>query len=193
MRPQILPTCRAAQRTRILLGMKRLLEIALFLCLSLAMAAQTPSSYRIKSWKTGTAQAEAQTLKIALSATERVYSKSINDASGHPLYRLLVEPAAFIGPGDGVVAWHVYLTTANSNDNLLLPSKSLQQEEYEGPDYLWWFYPGNNRLVPIDATRVAQVEGSYVTLKAEDVKVNGLGQLENMQLTIIFSNTPPEG
>lgn len=92
-----------------------------------------------------------------------------------------------------MAAWHVYLTTLNSNDNLLLPSNSVQQEEYEGPDYLWWFYPGKNRLVPMDATRVVQVEGSYVILKAQDVRLNGLGQLETMRLTITFSNTPPAG
>lgn len=181
------------KRTRILVGVKRLLEIALLLCLPVVMAAQTPSNYRIKSWKTGTAQAEPQTLNITLSAADRTHSKIINDASGHPLYRLLVQPAAFIGPGDGVAAWHVYLTTLNSNDNLLLPSNSVQQEEYEGPDYLWWFYPGKNRLVPMDATRVVQVEGSYVILKAQDVRLNGLGQLETMRLTITFSNTPPAG
>ena len=181
------------KRTRILVGVKRLLAIALLLCLPVMMAAQAPSNYRIKSWKTGTAQAEPQTLNISLSGGDRAYSKIINDGSGHPLYRLLVQAAAFIGPGDGVAAWHVYLTTLNSNDNLLLPSNSVQQEEYEGPDYLWWFYPGKNRLVAMDATRVVQVEGSYVTLKAQEVKLNGLGQVENMQLTITFSNTPPAG
>jgi hypothetical protein len=108
-----------------------------------------------------------------------------------PLYRLLVRPVAFIGPGDGIVAWHVYLTTLDSNHNLLTPSDSLEQEEYATPDYLWWFYPGKNRLVPIDATRAVQLQGSYLLLKATDVKVNDAGQLEGMQLNITFTNTPP--
>lgn len=154
------------------------------------MAAQTPS-YHIKSWKTGSAQAEPQTLNISLSASDRTYSKVIHDVAGQPLYRLLVRPVAFIGPGDGIVAWHVYLTTLDSQENLLLPSNSLEQEEYEGPDYLWWFYPGKTRLVPIDAARMVQVEGSYVQLKAEDVRLGGSDQIESMRLTITFSNAPP--
>ena len=170
--------------------MKILLSAALFL-FSGALAAQSPPSLSIKSWKTGTAQARPQTLNLSLSAANRSYDANINDVSGQPLYRLLVRPAAFIGPGDGIVAWHVYLTGLNSSDNLLLPSDSLEQEEYEGPDYLWWFYPGKNRLAPMDATRVVQVQNSFVTLKASGVKVNGSGQLEAMQLTVTFSNTAP--
>ena len=184
------PACFAARRTRILIGVKRILVIALFLSLPVGMAAQTPT-YRIKSWKTGSAQAEPQTLNISLSASDRTYSKVINDVSGQPLYRLLVRPAAFIGPGDGIIAWHVYLTTLDSQENLLVPSNSLEQEEYEGPDYLWWFYPGKTRLVPIDAARIVQVEGSYVQLKAEDVRLGGGDQLESMRLTITFSTAPP--
>lgn len=172
--------------------MKILLSAALFL-FSGALAAQTPPSLSIKSWKTGTAQARPQTLNISLSAANRAYDATINDVSGQPLYRLLVRPAAFIGPGDGIVAWHVYLTELNSSDNLLLPSNSLEQEEYEGPDYLWWFYPEKNRLVPMDATRVVQVAGFYVTLKASGVKFNGSGQLEAMQLRVTFSSTAPAG
>ncbi|MGE5204852.1 MAG: hypothetical protein ACM3PW_04500 [Chlamydiota bacterium] len=172
--------------------MKTIFAVSLIALSSLLARAQAAPSYTIKSWKTGTAHAEPQTLHVALSTADRTYRKVINDAGGRPLYRLLVEPVAFIGPGDGIVAWHVYLTTVDSNQNLLLPSNSLEQEEYERPDYLWWFYPGKNLFAPIDAPRVVQLQGSYVRLQAEDVKVNGSGQLEGMQLTITFSNTPPQ-
>lgn len=178
-------------RTGILVFVKPIPAIALLLFWPFMATAQTPSSYSIKSWKAGTAQAEAQTLNISLSREKRTYHQIINDISGHALYRLLVRPAVFVGPGDGIVAWHVFLTTLDADDNLLLPANSLEQEEYEGPDYLWWFYPGQNRLVPIEAKRVIQVEGSYVALKAGDIKVNDEGQLESMQLTITFSATPP--
>lgn len=166
--------------------------LASLLALSSLLAAQNWPSYTIKSWKTGNAQAQAQTLEINLSQAEPKYRKVINDTSGQPLYDLQVKPAAFIGPGDGIVSWHVYLTTPGSKDNLLIPSDSLEQEQYREPDYLWWFYPGNNTLVPMGATRVVQVEGSYVVLKAADVRVNGAGQLEGMKLTVSFSDTPPE-
>lgn len=155
------------------------------------LAAQELPTYTIKSWKTGSAQSQPQTVDIHLSKSEPAYEKVINDVSGNRLYDLQVKPAAFIGPGDGIVAWHVYLTTPGSKENLLIPSNSLEQEQYREPDYLWWFYPGNNTLAPIEAMRVVQVEGSYVTLKATDVKVNGSGQLEEMMLTVTFSNTPP--
>lgn len=176
----------------ILKHVKTIFAVSLIALSSLLARAQAAPSYTIKSWKTGTAHAEPQTLHVALSTADRTYRKVINDAGGRPLYRLLVEPVAFIGPGDGIVAWHVYLTTVDSNQNLLLPSNSLEQEEYERPDYLWWFYPGKNLFAPIDAPRVVQLQGSYVRLQAEDVKVNGSGQLEGMQLTITFSNTPPQ-
>jgi hypothetical protein len=170
---------------------KRLFAVALVLVLSVIAAAQVPSSYRIKSWKQGTAQVEPQTLTISLSKANPAYSKLINDVSGHPLCRLLVQPAAFVGPGDGIVAWHVYLTTPESNDNLLLPSNSLEQEEYETADYLWWFYPGQNRFVPMEAARVIQVENFYVLLEAEHVKLDGTGRLESMELAVRMSNVPP--
>lgn len=169
---------------------KTLLAASL-VALSGLLVAQPSPKYAIKSWKAGNAQAEPQTLNISLSTRDRVYQKTINDLSGHPLYRLLVRPVVFIGPGDGIVAWHVYLTTLDSNQNLLTPSDSLEQEEYETPDYLWWFYPGKNRLVPIDAPRAVQLQASYVLLKATDVKVNDAGQLEGMRLDITFANTPP--
>jgi hypothetical protein len=184
-------TCFPADRTGILVAVKHFLTVTLLMFSPIMAAAQTPSICRIKSWKKGTAQADAQTLQIALSTTNRTYRKIINDVSGHPLYRLLVQPAGFIGVADGVVAWHVYLTSLDSSENLLLPSNSLEQEEYEGPDYLWWFYAGKNHPVPLEARRVVQVEGSYVTLKAEDVKLTAGDELESMQLTITFSNTPP--
>lgn len=171
--------------------MKTLLAASLIVFIGLPGLAQAGPEYAIKSWKTGTAQAEPQTLDISLGTGARTYRKVINDVSGHPLYRLQVRPAAFIGPGNGIVAWHVYLTTLDGNENLLLPSDSLQQEEYERPDYLWWFYPGTNRLVPIETPRVVQVEGSYVLLRAREVKLNPGGQLEGMQLTIRFSNARP--
>jgi hypothetical protein len=164
---------------------------ASLLAFSGLLVAQPSPKYAIKSWKAGSAQAEPQTLNVSLNTRDRVYQNTINDLSGHPLYRLLVRPVAFIGPGDGIVAWHVYLTTLDSNHNLLTPSDSLEQEEYATPDYLWWFYPGKNRLVPIDATRAVQLQGSYLLLKATDVKVNDAGQLEGMQLNITFTNTPP--
>lgn len=186
-------TCLATARTRILIAVKHAIGIALLLLLPAIAAGQQSSRYEIKSWKTGAAQAEPQTLNIPLNPSARAFSRVVNDVSGHPLYRLMVSPAAFIGPGDGVVAWHVYLTTLDSALNLLLPSNSLEQEEYKTPDYLWWFYPGRNSLVPIDAARVVQVEGSYVTLKAQDVKTDGTGRLESMQMSITFSNTPPTG
>lgn len=167
------------------------LLLASILALSGLLAAQQLPTYTIKSWKTGTAQAQPQTLDIALSKAEPLYHKVINDVSGNPLYDLQVAPAAFIGPGDGIVAWHVYLTTPNSGDNLLIPSDSLEQERYTEPDYLWWFYPGNNTLAPIEAMRVVQVEGSYVALRATDVKLNRSGHLQAMKLTVTFSNTPP--
>lgn len=167
------------------------LLLGLLLALSGLLAAQQPPTYTIKSWKTGSAQAQPQTIKIKLSKAEPAYQKVINDVSGNPLYDLQVEPAAFIGPGDGIAAWHVYLTTPGSKDNLLIPSNSLEQEEYGEPDYLWWFYAGNNMLVPMGVMRAVQVEGSYVALKATDVKVNGAGQLEGMTLTVTLSNTPP--
>jgi hypothetical protein len=170
---------------------KTILAASLIGFFTLAALAQTGPGYTIKSWETGIAQAEPQTLNISLSTSDRIYRKVINDVSGHPLYRLLVRPAAFIGPGDGIVAWHVYLTTLDGSANLLIPSDSLEQEEYERPDYLWWFYPGKNRLVPIETPRVVHLEGSYVLLKAGDVKLNAAGQLEGMQLTIQFSNAPP--
>ena len=188
---QLGQTCFAASRTRILVAVKPFLTVILLLLFPMLAAAQTPSIYCIKSWKTGTAQAEPQTLKIALNTATRTYRKVINDVSDQPLYRLLVQPVASIGAADGVVAWHVYLTSLDSKENLLLPSNSLEQEEYEGPDYLWWFYAGKNRLVPLEATRVVQVEGSYVTLKAEDVKLTSGDDLESMQLTITFSNRAP--
>ena len=171
--------------------MKTIFAASLLIFSSLPALAQAGPEYTIKSWKTGTTQAEPQTLNISLSTGDRTYRKVINDVSGHPLYRLLVQPAAFIGPGDGIVAWHVYLTTVDGKENLLIPSDSLEQEEYERPDYLWWFYPGKNRLVPIETPRVVQVEGSYVLLKAAEVKLNAASQLEGMQLTIQFSNAPP--
>ncbi|HLK34356.1 MAG TPA: hypothetical protein VKT29_14775, partial [Terriglobales bacterium] len=104
--------------------MKNILLSLLFLLLwSLPSAGQThPAIYRIKSWKTGTAQAQPQTLNISLSTAEREYRKVITDVGGQPLYQLSVRPAAFVGPGDGIIAWHVYLTTLDSQDNLLLPS-----------------------------------------------------------------------
>lgn len=171
--------------------MKTILAASLLIFCSLPALAQAGPEYTIRSWKTGTAQAEPQTLNISLSTANRIYRKVINNVSGQPLYRLLVRPAAFIGPGDGIVAWHVYLTTVDGNENLLIPSDSLEQEEYERPDYLWWFYPGKNRLVPIETPRLVQVEGSYVLLKAGEVKLNDASQLEGMQLTIQFSNAPP--
>ncbi len=172
--------------------MKTILAASLLIFSSLPTLAQAGPEYTIKSWKTGTTQAEPQTLNISLSTGNRTYRKVINDVSGHPLYRLLVRPAAFIGHGDGIVAWHVYLTTVDGNENLLLPSDSLEQEEYERPDYLWWFYPGKNRLVPIETPRLVQVEGSYVLLRAQDVRLNPEGQLEGMELTIQFSSAPPQ-
>ncbi len=175
-------------------GHSKMVKIPLaasLLVLSGLLVAQPSPKYAIKSWKAGNAQAEPQTLNISLSTRDRIYQKTINDVSGHPLYRLLVRPVAFIGPGDGIIAWHVYLTALDSNQNLLTPSNSLEQEEYETPDYLWWFYPGKNRLLPIDAPRAIQLQGSYVLLKATEVKVNPAGQLEGMQLTITFANTPP--
>lgn len=180
---------RSVARTGILKNVRILL--ASILALSGLLAGQQLPTYTIKSWKTGNAQAQPQTLEIALSKAEPEYHKVINDVSRNPLYDLQVKPAAFIGPGDGIVAWHVYLTAPNSQGNLLIPSDSLEQEEYREPDYLWWFYPGNNPLVPMGATRVVRVAGSYVTLKAADVKVNGSGQLEGMKLTVSFSNNPP--
>ena len=170
--------------------MKTLLAASL-LAFSGLLVAQPSPKYAVKSWKAGNVQAEPQTLNISLSTRDRVYQKTINDLSGRPLYRLLVRPVAFIGPGDGIIAWHVYLTTLDSSQNLLTPSDSLEQEEYGTPDYLWWFYPGKNRLVPIDATRTVQLQGSYVQLEATSVKVNDAGQLEGMQLNITFTNTPP--
>jgi hypothetical protein len=172
---------------------KPAIAIAALLLLPVIASGQQSSRYEIRSWKTGAAQAEPQTLNIVLSLTSRTYTRVVNSISGRPLYRVVVNPAAFIGPGDGIVAWHVYLTTLDSTENLLLPSNSLEQEEYKTPDYLWWFYPGQNTLVPIDAARVIQVEGSYVSLRAEGVKTSGAGQLESMHLTITFSNTPPGG
>ena len=170
----------------------KILAAALLLHISgLLLWAQPSAKYSIKSWKTGTAQAQTQTLHISLNTSHSSYRKLIDDVSGAPLYRLLVQPASFIGPADGIIAWHVYLTALDSNSNLLTPSPTLEQEEYETPDYLWWFYPGKNTFVPMEATRVIQVQGSYVVLQAKDVKVNGSGQLEGMQLTITFANHPP--
>ena len=164
---------------------------ASLLAFSGVLVAQPSPQYAIKSWKAGNAQAQPQTLNISLSTRDRIFQKTINDLSARPLYRLLVRPVAFIGPGDGIVAWHVYLTPLDSNQNLLTPSDSLEQEEYATPDYLWWFYPGKNRLVPIEAPRTVQLQGSYLLLKATDVKVNDAGQLEGMQLNITFTSTPP--
>ncbi len=180
-----------ARERGILEHVKTILVASLIVFFTLPALAQARPGYTIKSWKTGTAQAEPQTLDISLNTGDRIYRKVINDVSGHPLYRLLVRPAAFIGPGNGIVAWHVYLTTLEGSTNLLIPSDSLEQEEYERPDYLWWFYPGKNHLVPIETPRVVQVEGSYVLLRAGEVKLNSEGQLESIQLTIRFSNVPP--
>ncbi len=152
---------------------------------------QPSPKYSIRSWKTGSAQAEPQTLHISLSAADSSYRKLIDDVSGHPLYRLLVQPVSFIGPRDGIISWHVYLTALDSNSNLLIPSNSLEQEEYETPDYLWWFYPGKNNLVPLNASRVIQVGESYVVLKADSARLSASGQLEQMQLTVTFTNSPP--
>ncbi len=182
---------RGEREQGILEYVKTILATSLIFFFTVAALAQARPRHIIKSWKTGTTQAEPQTLNISLGTGHRTYRKVINDVSGHPLYRLLVRPAAFIGPGNPIVAWHVYLTTVDGSENLLIPSASLQQEEYEGPDYMWWFYPGKNRLVSIEAPRVVQVQGSYVLLKAGEVKLDAASQLEGMQLTIQFGNAPP--
>jgi hypothetical protein len=169
---------------------KKYIAVVLLIFTALFASAQNTTA-QIKSWKSGNTQVQEQTLDLALNTAQRTYSKIVNDASGQPRFRLSIEPAAFIGPGDGILAWHVYLTGLDDHANLLTPSNDFEQEEFARKDYLWWFYPARNRLIDIGASRVIQVEGFYVVLKPGKVSVGPGNRLESMGLTVIFSNSRP--
>ena len=169
----------------------RVLPVLFLLILGGHSLAQTAPCYYVESWSKGHRSAASQQFLARVTAAKPHFERRVPDNQGRMQFEFSLEPEK--GPDGGIIAWHALLTARDDpkNRNLLARAQGPDVEFQSPKDFVWWFSPAPNAVIPIAATRIIRVEAFVVTLRALRTRA-AHDLLTELTLEITISRASPE-